>query len=46
MDIYHVMSGFGLIQLPFVDKEKIREFNMFEMSQAECVRKIIGENYE
>lgn len=46
MNIYHVMSGFGLNQLPFIDKEKIREFNTFEMSQAECVRKIIEENYE
>ena len=41
MDIYHVMSGFGLTQLPFVDKEKIREFNMFEISQSTCLKEII-----
>lgn len=41
LDIYHVMSGFGLTQLPFVDKEKIREFNMFEISQADCIKEII-----
>lgn len=43
MDIYHVMSGFGLTQIPFVDKSKIREFNMFEMSQIQCLEKIIGD---
>lgn len=44
MDIYHVMSGFGLTQLPFVDKEKIREFNMFETSQSDCLKKIVDLN--
>lgn len=43
MDSYHVLHGFGLIQLPFVDVSKIREFNMFEMSQMECLSKIIGD---
>lgn len=41
MDIYQVMSGFGLKQLPFVDKEKIQEFNTFEMSQKDCLKKIM-----
>lgn len=40
MDIYHVMSGFGIIQIPFVDKKLIREFNMFETSQYESIKKI------
>lgn len=43
MDIYHVMSGFGITQIPFVDKSKIQEFNMFEMSQMQCLEKIIGD---
>lgn len=43
MDIYHVMSGFGITQIPFVDKSKIQEFNMVEVSQKECLEKIIGE---
>lgn len=41
IDIYHVMSGFGITQIPFVDKSKIQEFNMFEMAQSECINKII-----
>ena len=41
MDIYHVMSGFGIMQIPLIDKFKIREFNMFEISQIECLNKII-----
>lgn len=40
MDIYHVMSGFGITQIPFVDKSKIQEFNTFEMTQAECIKKV------
>lgn len=41
MDIYHVMSGFGITQIPFVDKAKIREFNMYEASQKDCVETIL-----
>lgn len=41
MDIYHVMSGFGITQIPFIDKSKIQEFNMFEISPNECLEKII-----
>lgn len=41
MDIYHVMSGFGITQIPFVDKTKIREFNMYEISQKECLESIL-----
>ena len=41
MDIYHVMSGFGIMQIPLIDKSKIREFNMFEMSPSECLNQII-----
>jgi len=42
MDIYHVMSGFGLSQIPFIDKSKIREFNMFEMAPMECMNKVLN----
>lgn len=41
MDIYHVMSGFGIMQIPFVDKSRIQEFNMFEISPNKCLEKII-----
>lgn len=40
IDCYHVMSGFGLTCLPFVHKDKLREFNMFEISQKECLERI------
>lgn len=40
LDIYHVMSGFGLTQLPFVDKSKIMEFNTYEMTAKNCVEMI------
>ena len=40
MDIYHVMSGFGISQIPMADKSKIQEFNMYEISQKECLEKI------
>lgn len=42
MDIYHVMSGFGITQIPFVDKSKIREFNMYELSPKECIETILN----
>lgn len=41
MSSYHVLHGFGLIQLPFVDVSKIQEFNMFEMAPAECLERIM-----
>ena len=41
MDIYHVISGFGITQIPFVDISKIREFNMYEISQKDCLTKIL-----
>lgn len=41
MDIYHVISGFEINQLPFVDKSKIREFNMFEISPREYIKRNI-----
>ena len=41
IDCYHVMSGFGLTCLPFVHKDKLREFNMFEISQKECLERIV-----
>lgn len=44
MDIYHVMSGFGLTQIPFIDRSKIQEFNMFEISQKDCLEKILRIN--
>lgn len=40
MDITHVASEFGLSQIPFVDKSKIQEFNMYEVAQKECFGKI------
>lgn len=41
MDISHVMSGFDLSKIPFADKLKIQVFNMFEVSQKECLEKIL-----
>lgn len=41
MSSYHVLHGFGLIQLPFVNVDNIQEFNMFEMAPAECLERII-----
>lgn len=41
MDSYHVLSGFGMSQLPFVDKSKVQEFNTFEMSAKECIEKVL-----
>lgn len=38
---YHIMSGCTLSELPFADKTKIREFNMFEVSQIDCLNQII-----
>lgn len=46
MDIYHVMSGFGISQIPFADKEKIQEVNTFEMAQKDCVNCILINNME
>lgn len=42
MDIYHVMSGFGLSKIPLTDKSKIREFNMYELSPKECIESILN----
>lgn len=42
MDIYHVMSGFSITQIPFVDKTRIQEFNMYETSQKECLETILN----
>ena len=41
VDSYHFLYGYGLVQLPFADIDKIREFNMFEISSVECLNKII-----
>lgn len=41
MDISHVISGFDLSKIPYVDKSKIQVFNMFETSQKECLDKIM-----
>lgn len=41
MSSYHVLHGFGLVQLPFVNVENIQEFNMFEMAPVECLECII-----
>ena len=37
LDITHVMSGFGLLTLPGINKDKIREFNMFEVAPSTCI---------
>lgn len=42
MDIYHVMSGFGLSNIPYLDKTKIREFNMLETDKKEVINDIIN----
>jgi hypothetical protein len=44
MDIYHVMLGFEISQIPFVDKSKVREFNTFEISQKCCMETILNSN--
>lgn len=41
MNIYHVISGFDLRNIPFVDKAKIQTFNMFEFAQKDCIEKIL-----
>lgn len=41
MDIYHVISGFGLTKLPFNNYSRVREFNMYEISQRECMESIL-----
>ncbi len=41
LDITHVMSGFGLLTLPGINKDKIREFNMFEVAPSTCINCII-----
>lgn len=41
MDIYHAMGGYGLLKLPFVDKSKVHIFNMFEVSQKDCLDKVL-----
>ena len=43
IDISHFLSGFELTQLPFVDKSKIHEFNMFETSPGLCIDTITAE---
>ena len=35
MDVQHVMSGFGIAQLPLVEKEKIREIEVQEIVEYE-----------
>ncbi len=42
MDIYHVMSGFGLSQIPYIDKTKIKEYNTFELSPVQCIDSILN----
>ncbi len=42
LDTYHVIAGFGLMQLPFVDKSKIHEFNMYEISPKQCLNEIVN----
>lgn len=41
LNSYHVLHGFGLVQLPFVDVNKINEFNMFEVSPKSCIENIL-----
>ena len=41
MGIEQTMSGFGLFQLPFINKENIKEFNMVEMDNTTCINKIL-----
>lgn len=41
IDSYHVMSGFGIKYIPFVDTKKIQEFNMFDISPKVCLEKIL-----
>lgn len=43
MDIYHVISGFGITEIPYIDKTIVREFNTFETSPSKCIETIIGD---
>ncbi len=45
LDVYHIISCFGITQIPFVDTTKIREFNTLEMSQKTCLEVILNSNY-
>ena len=38
MDIDHVISGFRIAKLPFVNKINIHEFNMFEISPKQYIK--------
>ena len=42
MDIDHVISGFGITKIPYIDKSKIREFNTFEMSKEQIIGSILN----
>lgn len=41
IDVYQVMSAYSVYPLPLDDKTKIREFNMFEISQKDCLDKLL-----
>lgn len=41
VDINHVISGFGLYQLPYINKNIIREINTNEITCSECVKLIV-----
>lgn len=43
LDSTHILSGFSLMELPYINKTNIREFNMFEESPKECIEKIIND---
>ena len=42
MNIDQIISGFGLMKIPFIDMFKVQEFNMNEVSQDLCVEKILN----
>jgi hypothetical protein len=42
MDISQIMSGYGIYQIPFVDKSKIREINMVEEDAQKCLEEILN----
>lgn len=42
MNIDQIISGFGLMKIPFIDMFKVQEFNMNEVSQDLCIEKILN----
>ncbi len=42
LDTAHILSGFSLLKLPFDGNQQIREFDMFAISQKDCIKEIMA----